>query len=130
RVKENYLRWDRLGEFLALAASFEFLGEKTGNKRAAVLAETLDRATATLLEENKSPARRLGQIDNRGSHAYLALYWAQELTAQTVDSEVAEEFTPVAKALTESEAKIAQERLDVQGRPPDLCAYYLPDEAK
>jgi isocitrate dehydrogenase len=129
-VKENYLRWDSLGEFLALAASFEHLGDKTGNKRAQVLAETLDRATATLLEENKSPARRLGQIDNRGSHAYLALYWAQELAAQTVDPEVAEQFVPVARALTESETRIAQEMLDVQGGPVDLGGYYAPDGAK
>jgi isocitrate dehydrogenase len=129
-VKENYLRWDSLGEFLALAASFEHLGDKTGNKRASVLAETLDRATATLLEENKSPARRLGQIDNRGSHAYLAMYWAQELAAQTVDPELAEQFGAVAKALTESETKIAQEMLDVQGSPADLGGYYSPDDAK
>src|SRR5205814_5264331 len=98
--------------------------------RAAVLAETLDRATATLLDENKSPARRLGQIDNRGSHAYLALYWAQELAGQTVDAELAEQFRPVAVALTESESKIAQEMLDVQGSPVDLGGYYSPDEAK
>jgi isocitrate dehydrogenase len=129
-VKENYLRWDSLGEFLALAASFEFLGDKTGNKRAAVLAETLDRATATLLDENKSPARRLGQIDNRGSHAYLAMYWAQELAAQTVDTDLAEQFRPVAKALTDAESKIAQEMLDVQGSPADLGGYYSPDDDK
>jgi isocitrate dehydrogenase len=129
-VKENYLRWDSLGEFLALAASFEHLGDKTGNKRAQVLADTLDRATATLLEENKSPARRLGQIDNRGSHAYLAMYWAQELAAQSVDTAVAELFAPVAKELTENETKIAQEMLDVQGSPADLGGYYAPDTAK
>jgi isocitrate dehydrogenase len=129
-LKENYLRWDSLGEFLALAASFEHLGDRTGNKRAHVLAETLDRGTATLLEENKSPARRLGQIDNRGSHAYLAMYWAQELAAQTVDAEVAELFTPVAKTLTESEAKVAQEMLGVQGSPVDLGGYYAPDVPK
>src|SRR4051794_4008901 len=129
-VKENYLRWDSLGEFLALAASFEHLGTKTGNKRAQVLADTLDAATATLLDENKSPARRLGQIDNRGSHAYLALYWAQELASQSVDTAVAEEFGPVAKALAEAEAKIAQEMLDVQGSPVDLGGYYAPDNAK
>src|SRR4051794_10947268 len=129
-VKENYLRWDSLGEFLALAASFEHLGTKTGNKRAAVLADTLDAATATLLEENKSPARRLGQIDNRGSHAYLAMYWAQELAAQSVDTAVAELFAPVATALTESETKIAQEMLDVQGSLVDLGGYYAPDGTK
>ncbi|HEX2849327.1 MAG TPA: NADP-dependent isocitrate dehydrogenase [Acidimicrobiales bacterium] len=126
-LKENYLRWDSLGEFLALAASFEHLGDKTGNKRAQVLADTLDRATASLLEENKSPARRLGQIDNRGSHAYLALYWAQELAAQSVDPALAELFAPVARALAESEAKIAQEMLDVQGHPVDIGGYYAPD---
>ena len=129
-LKENYLRWDSLGEFLALAASFEHLGDRTGNKRTHVLAETLDRATATLLEDNKSPARRLRQSDNRGSHAYLAMYWAQELAAQTVDPEVAELFAPVAKALTESASKIAQEMLDVQGSPADLGGYYSPDVAK
>jgi isocitrate dehydrogenase len=129
-VKENYLRWDSLGEFLALGASFEHLATSTGNKRAHVLADTLDHATATLLEENKSPARRLGQIDNRGSHAYLAMYWAQELAAQSVDPKVAELFAPVAKALTESEEKIAQEMLDVQGSPVDLGGYYAPDPAK
>jgi isocitrate dehydrogenase len=128
-VKENYLRWDSLGEFLALAASFEHLGDRTGNKRAQVLADTLDRATATLLEENKSPARRVGKIDNRGSHAYLAMYWAQELATQSVDPEVAELFAPVAKALAESESKIAQEMLDVQGSPADLGGYYSPDVA-
>src|SRR5207245_4123460 len=117
-------------EYLALAASFEHLGETTGNKRAQVLADTLDHATATLLEENKSPARRLGQIDNRGSHAYLALYWAQELAAQSVDPGLAELFGPVASALTEGEAKIAQEMLDVQGSPADLGGYYSPDPAK
>jgi isocitrate dehydrogenase len=129
-VKENYLRWDSLGEFLALGASFEHLGVSTGNKRAQVLADTLDQATATLLEENKSPARRLGQIDNRGSHAYLAMYWAQELAAQSVDPAVAELFAPVATALTEAEPKIAQEMLDVQGSPVDLGGYYAPDEVK
>src|SRR3954469_3295933 len=129
-VKENYLRWDSLGEFLALAASFEHLGDKTGNKRASVLAETLDRATATLLEENKSPARRLGQIDNRGSHAYLAMYWAQELAAQTVDPELAEQFAPAARALKEAEPAIAQQMLEVQGSPADIGGYYSPDPAK
>src|SRR5256714_773780 len=126
-VKENYLRWDSLGEFLALAASFEHLGTRTGNKRAQVLADTLDHATATLLEENKSPARRLGQIDNRGSHAYLAMYWAQELAAQSVDPAVAELFVPVATALTDAADAIAQEMLDVQGSPVDLGGYYVPD---
>jgi isocitrate dehydrogenase len=129
-LKENYLRWDSLGEFLALAASFEHLGDRTGNKRAQVLADTLDHATSTLLEENKSPARRLGQIDNRGSHAYLALYWAQELAAQSVDPSLAELFRPVAQALSNAEEKIAQEMLDVQGSPVDLGGYYAPDSAK
>ena len=129
-VKENYLRWDSLGEFLALAASFEHLGDRTGNKRAQVLADTLDHATATLLNENKSPARRLGQIDNRGSHAYLALYWAQELAAQSIDPALAELFAPVAQALTAAEPSIAQEMLDVQGRPADLGGYYAPDPVK
>jgi isocitrate dehydrogenase len=129
-VKENYLRWDSLGEFLALAASFEHLANRTANKRAQVLADTLDAATATLLEENRSPARRLGQIDNRGSHAYLAIYWAHELASQSVDPELAERFAPVAEQLSESAAVIAQEMLDVQGSSVDLGGYYSPDDAK
>jgi isocitrate dehydrogenase len=129
-VKENYLRWDSLGEFLALASSFEHYANTTGNKRAQVLADTLDRATGTFLDENKSPARRVGQIDNRGSHFYLALYWAQELARQSVDGELAATFGPFAERLSAAEATIAQELLDVQGSPADIGGYYRPDGAK
>ncbi|MFI6394618.1 NADP-dependent isocitrate dehydrogenase [Nonomuraea sp. NPDC050547] len=129
-VKENYLRWDSLGEFLALAASFEHLARTTGNARAQILADTLDRATATFLNENKSPARKLGSIDNRGSHFYLSLYWAQELAAQTDDAVVAAAFAGLAKTLAEQEQAIAAELLAVQGSPVDLGGYYQPDPAK
>jgi isocitrate dehydrogenase len=126
-LKEDYLRWDSLGEFLALAVSFELLAQRTGNKRAALLAATLDRATGTLLNENKSPSRRLGGIDNRGSHFYLALYWAQELASQTEDVELAARFAPLARALAEQEPVIVQELLAVQGSPVDIGGYYRPD---
>jgi isocitrate dehydrogenase len=129
-VKENYLRWDSLGEFLALAVSFEHFGEATGNQRAKVLAETLDRATGTFLNENKSPARRVGSIDNRGSHFYLALYWAQELAHQSEDAELAATFEPLAKTLSQSEQVINDELIAVQGSPADLGGYYRPDPAK
>ena len=129
-VKENYLRWDSLGEFLALAVSFEHLAEVYGNERARVLGETLDAATGLLLENGKSPARRLGQIDNRGSHFYIALYWAQALAAQTDDADLAAAFGPVAEKLTAAEGQIAQELLDVQGEPADVGGYYVPDPDK
>ena len=129
-VKENYLRWDSLGEFLALAVSLEHLAQKTGNKRAQVLADTLDRATGTFLNENKSPARRVGGIDNRGSHFYLALYWAQELARQTDDAELAESFAKIAERLTSEEGTITSELLAVQGSPADIGGYYRPDDAK
>jgi isocitrate dehydrogenase len=129
-VKENYLRWDSLGEFLALAVSFEHLAQTTGNARAQVLADTLDRATATFLNENKSPSRKLGGIDNRGSHFYLALYWARELAGQDADPQLAAAFAPLAKTLTEQEATIVQELIAVQGSPVDLGGYYQPDPAK
>jgi isocitrate dehydrogenase len=129
-LAENYLRWDSLGEFLALAVSFEQFAEATGNARAQVLADTLDRATGTFLEENKSPARRVGGIDNRGSHFYLALYWAQELAAQSDDPDLAAAFAPLAKTLAENEEQIAGELLAVQGSPVDLGGYYRPDTAK
>jgi isocitrate dehydrogenase len=125
-LKENYLRWDSLGEFLALAASFEHLARRTGNTRAQVLADTLDRATGTLLNENKSPSRRLGGIDNRGSHFYLALYWAQELAGQTDDAQLAAAFAPLAKTLAEHEQTIVGELLAVQGSPTDIGGYYQP----
>ncbi|WP_346097408.1 NADP-dependent isocitrate dehydrogenase [Streptomyces olivaceiscleroticus] len=129
-VKENYLRWDSLGEFLALAVSFEHLAQKTGNARAQILADTLDRATGTFLAENKSPSRKLGGIDNRGSHFYLALYWAQELAKQTEDAKLAEAFAELAKTLAEQEQTIVDELIAVQGKPADIGGYYQPDPAK
>lgn len=129
-VKENYLRWDSLGEFFALAASFEHLAQTTGNARAQVLADTLDRATATFLNEDKSPTRRVGGIDNRGSHFYLGLYWAQELAAQTDDADLAKAFAPLAETLTAQAATIVDELLAVQGKPADIGGYYQPDPAK
>ncbi|WP_109510065.1 NADP-dependent isocitrate dehydrogenase [Nocardioides speluncae] len=129
-VKENYLRWDSLGEFLALASSFEHLAQSTDNARAQVLADTLDRATGTFLLENKSPARRVGSIDNRGSHFYLALYWAEELAKQTEDVELAAAFGPLAEALRSNEQKINDELIGVQGSPVDLGGYYQPDDDK
>ncbi|WP_371794942.1 NADP-dependent isocitrate dehydrogenase [Streptomyces sp. NBC_01718] len=129
-VKENYLRWDSLGEFFALAASFEHLATTTGNARAQVLADTLDRATGTFLNEDKSPSRKLGGIDNRGSHFYLAMYWAQELAKQTDDAQLAEAFAGLAKTLTEQEQTIVDELIAVQGSPVDIGGYYHPDAAK
>ncbi|MFE3581508.1 NADP-dependent isocitrate dehydrogenase [Streptomyces vinaceus] len=129
-VKENYLRWDSLGEFLALAVSFEHLATTTGNARAQVLADTLDRATGTFLNEDKSPSRKLGGIDNRGSHFYLAMYWAQELSRQIDDPKLAAAFDPLAKTLTESEEKIVGELVAVQGSPAEIGGYYQPDAAK
>jgi isocitrate dehydrogenase len=126
-VKENYLRWDSLGEFLALAVSFEQLAQSTGNQRAQVLADTLDRATGTLLNQDKSPSRRLGGIDNRGSHFYLALYWAQELARQTDDVLLADAFAGLAKTLSEQEQAIVDELVAVQGSPADIGGYYQPD---
>lgn len=128
-VEENYLRWDSLGEFFALAASFEHLAKFTGNARAQVLADTLDRATGTFLEEDRSPGRKLGTIDNRGSHFYLALYWAQELAAQPDDAELAAAFKSLAEALAANEQAIVAELLAVQGSPVDIGGYYRPDEA-
>jgi isocitrate dehydrogenase len=126
-VKENYLRWDSLGEFLALAVSFEHLAEVTGNARAQVLADALDAATGLVLENRKSPARRLGELDNRGSHFYLALYWAQQLAAQTDDAEMAARFAPLASALAEAETTIVEELGAVQGSPADIGGYYRPN---
>ena len=129
-VSDNYLRWDSLGEFLALAESLAHLATSSDNPRAQVLADALGKATETLLNENKSPARRVGQIDNRGSHFYLALYWAQELAAQDVDAQLAARFAPLARALADNEATIAAELLAVQGSPVDIGGYYRPDAAK
>ncbi len=129
-VKENYLRWDSLGEFLALAVSLEHLAEHSGNAKAQVLADTLDRATGTFLNENKSPARRVGSIDNRGSHFYLALYWAQELAGQTDDPDLAAAFADLASTLSDQQETIDSELIAVQGSPVDLGGYYRPDDAK
>jgi len=127
---ENYLRWDSLGEFFALAASLEHLAETTGNKRAKLLAETLDAATGKFLENDKSPGRKLGTLDNRGSHFYLALYWAQALAAQKEDTELQALFSPVAAELTANEKTITAELAAVQGKPADIGGYYRPDDAK
>jgi isocitrate dehydrogenase len=127
-LSENYLRWDSLGEFLALAVSFEHLAQRSGNARAQVLADTLDRATGTLLDEDRSPSRALGGIDNRGSHFYLALYWARELAAQTTDPELATAFAPLAERLSADEEAIVGELLAVQGSPADIGGYYRPDD--
>ena len=127
---ENYLRWDSLGEFLALAASLEHLAETTGNARARVLADALDIANGRFLDTDKSPGRKLGTIDNRGSHFYLALYWAQALAAQDADASLKARFVPIAKALAENEAKIVAELLAVQGHAVDIGGYYRPDAEK
>ena len=124
---EDYLRWDSLGEFLALAASLEHMANTTGNRRAQVLADALDAANARFLDNDRSPGRKLGTIDNRGSHFYIALYWAQALAAQDEDAELKATFAPVAKALAEQEAKIVEELLAVQGKPVDIGGYYRPD---
>ncbi|MEW2512674.1 NADP-dependent isocitrate dehydrogenase [Streptomyces sp. NPDC046870] len=129
-VKENYLRWDSLGEFFALVPSFEQYAAATGNTRAKVLADTLDRATATFLNEDKSPTRRVGGIDNRGSHFYLSLYWAQELAKQTEDADLAKAFAPLAETLAANEQKIVEELNAVQGSPVDIGGYYQVDKAK
>ena len=129
-VEENHLRWDSLGEFLALAVSLEDLGIKTGNAKAKVLAKTLDAATGKLLDNNKNPSPKTGQLDNRGSQFYLALYWAQELAAQTEDAELAAKFAPLAKQLAADEQKIVDELNAVQGKPVDIGGYYMPDVAK
>jgi isocitrate dehydrogenase len=129
-IKENYLRWDSLGEFFALAASLEHLAGYADNRGAKVLADTLDRATGTFLEEDKSPTRRIGGIDNRGSHFYLAMYWAQELARQTDDPELAQVFAPLAETLTANEDTIVAELNGVQGHPVDIGGYYQPDDAK
>ncbi len=129
-VKENYLRWDSLGEFFALAASFEHLAQSTDNARAQVLADTLDRATGTFLNEDKSPTRKLGGIDNRGSHFYLSLYWAEELAAQSDDAELAADFKALAERLRGNEDAIVGELNAVQGTPADIGGYYKPDADK
>ncbi len=129
-LEENYLRWDSLGEFFAIAASFEHLAETQSHATAKVLAETLDAATGQLLEHDKSPARKVGGLDNRGSHFYIALYWAQALAAQNQDAELKKIFTPVAEALSANETKIVAELGAVQGHSVDVGGYYMPDDAK
>ncbi|MEJ1972013.1 MAG: NADP-dependent isocitrate dehydrogenase [Lacunisphaera sp.] len=129
-LEENYLRWDSLGEFFALAASLEHLAITQQHPKARVLADTLDAATGKFLETDKSPGRKLGTIDNRGSHFYLALYWAQALTAQTADAELQAIFKPIAAALTLTETNIVAELIAVQGKPVDVGGYYQPDDAK
>ena len=129
-VEENHLRWDSLGEFLALAVSLEDMGIKLGNEKAKLLAKTLDAATGKLLDNNKSPSPKTGQLDNRGSQFYLALYWAQELAAQTEDLELQAHFKSLAATLTSKEKTIVGELSDVQGKPVDIGGYYLLDTAK
>ncbi len=129
-VEENHLRWDSLGEFMALAVSLEDLGIKTGNEKAKILAKALDDATGKLLDNNKGPSPKTGQLDNRGSQFYLAMYWAQELAAQTHDKALQAHFTPLAKALTENEQKITDEFKAVQGKPVDIGGYYMADPQK
>jgi len=129
-MEENYLRWDSLGEFFALAPSFEHIAENFSLPKAKVLADTLDAATGKFLENDRSPGRKLGTIDNRGSHFYLALYWAQALAAQTADAELQAKFKPIAEELTANEAKIVAELLAVQGNPIEVGGYYKPDTAK
>jgi isocitrate dehydrogenase len=126
-LEENHLRWDSLGEFLALAASLEDLGIKTGNKRAAILAKTLDAATGKLLDNKNNPSRKSGELDNRGSQFYLAMYWAQELAAQTDDQHLRERFAALADALTENQDVIVQELAEAQGKPVDIGGYYAVD---
>jgi isocitrate dehydrogenase len=125
-VEENHLRWDSLGEFMALAVSFEDLGIKNGNEKAKLLSKTLDAATGTLLANNKNPSPKTGELDNRGSQFYLAMYWAQELAAQTSDKELQAKFAPLAKALTDNEKKIVEELKAVQGKPVDIGGYFMP----
>lgn len=127
--KENHLRWDSLGEFLALAASLEHLSVATGNAKAQVLADTLDKATGEFLDNNKSPSRKVGELDNRGSHYYLASYWAKALAEQTADADLAAEFAPIAKALSEQEEAIVAELNNAQGVKGELGGYYLLDDS-
>ena len=128
--KENYLRWDSLGEFLALAASFEHLAEATGNASAKVLATTLDEATSQYLANRREPARKVGGIDNRGSHFYVAMYWARALADQQADAELAGRFAPIAAELEANEPKIVEQLIAAQGRPVDVGGYYRPDPEK
>jgi isocitrate dehydrogenase len=129
-LSEGHLRWDSLGEFLALAVSIEDLAEKTGNARATVIADALNDANAKYLSENRSPSRKVNELDNRGSHFYVALYWAAALAEQTVDAALAEQFAPVAAALAEHEQAILAELAAAQGAAVDIGGYYHPDDSK
>ncbi|HEA29022.1 MAG TPA: NADP-dependent isocitrate dehydrogenase, partial [Leeuwenhoekiella sp.] len=129
-MEEGHLRWDSLGEFLALAVSLEHAGEKNNNEQAKMLAETLDEATIKFLSNKKSPSRVVNELDNRGSHFYLALYWAQALAAQDTDKQLQVEFAEISSELETNKEKILQEMLDAQGHEVDLGGYYLPDEEK
>src|SRR6202044_1865762 len=129
-LEEGHLRWDSLGEFLAIQVSIEDLAGKTGNQAARCLAKALDAANGKFLDNDKSPQRKAGELDNRGSHFYLALYWAQALAAQTEDVQLQARFKPLAETLTKNEAKINGELIGAQGKPVDIGGYYLPDDAK
>ena len=129
-VDEAHLRWDSLGEFLAIAVSLEDLANKTGNAQAQVLADALNSAIGIFLDENKSPSRKVNELDNRGSHFYLALYWSEALASQTTDQGLKDHFSPLAQSLRANEEKIVQELNDAQGNPVDLGGYYLLDEDK
>ena len=129
-MEENHLRWDSLGEFLALAVSLEDLAEKTNNEKAKILAKALNRANGKFLENDKSPSRKAGELDNRGSHFYLAMYWAEALSAQNENAELKTKFGPIAKALQENEQAIVSELNAVQGKPMDIGGYYQPDVQK
>jgi isocitrate dehydrogenase len=129
-MEENHLRWDSLGEFMALAVSIEDLGIKNGNNKAKILARTLDAATGKLLENRKGPSPKTGELDNRGSQFYLAMYWAQELAAQAEDKELQAKFSALAKTLADNEKKILAELAAVQGKPTDIGGYYMPDPQK
>jgi isocitrate dehydrogenase len=129
-VEEGYLRWDSLGEFLALAVSFEHIAERTGHVGARAMAAALDEANTVFLAQDKSPARKVGQIDNRGSHFYLAMYWARALANQSIDPALAARFGPVADALEANAATIDAELVGAQGEPQDIGGYYRPDDAK
>ena len=126
-IEEGYLRWDSLGEFLALGASFEHLGQTQDNAKALILSETLDEATAKFLDNDKSPARKIGSIDNRGSHFYLAMYWAEALASQNKDAELKAIFTPVAASMIKEENQINAELIGAQGKAQDIKGYYQPD---
>jgi isocitrate dehydrogenase len=127
-LQENHLRWDSLGEFLALAVSIEDLAQKTQNEKAQVLAEALDQANSQFLNNNKSPSRKVGELDTRGSHFYLAMYWAQALAEQTKDKDLQDQFTPIAQQLSDNENKILEELIAVQGKAADLGGYYCMDK--